>query len=719
MKVNKEWKQRLEMVEKEKNNQVKFFQKVDHGKSFVFQAGPGAGKTYMLIETIKHLLQKKHRQFDNHQQKIAVITYTNVAVNEVSARIGETEFLQVSTIHNFIWEEMNGYQKELVNIHKEYVKEEINKIDSNIQALDVKAYNNLDDDDKVCFLKEINKPSVRRIFHKYHYEKAEPSKNAYKKIFDFSRIGKTELDFFTNMKKFKKLVNKLYRKEQYQQALKSIRNEEKDFRKVEYRSELSYDRLDQMQISHDTVLIYAKRLIEKFPILRKVIIHKYPYILVDEFQDTRKEVIQILNTLDQYAASNEENFMVIYYGDEAQSIYENGVGSSLQKYHHNLSYLDKSINRRSHDQIVNIINKIRNDGYKQKSMYKDIYNRPVKFYHGNADQIKPFIEKYKSKWDISEENPLNCLFLTYRRIQDVLELGNFYKVMQNATLYREGSGYLRLSTELFSKDIEKLGEVQGTLYHLFDLLLFIEADNRSVSYLLKTPEISKNITLKTLENLIDSLRAIEGKTLKEILLSIEKIYEKDDEKGGKFRKLINYLFNYDVKEPFDLKAYKESIRVELGKLRRGKDLSNEFTEEKRKKAKQTLKDLLSVEKKYFINWVKYINNDFKDQIQYHTYQGTKGLEFNNQIIIMEERFARTYSFKDYFIQRKQVEKLKGSNYDRYIHVRNLFYVAASRAKKNLRILYIDDIDEIEEEVKAIFEKIYSFPSDENTKIFEE
>lgn len=75
-------------------------------RSFVLTGGAGSGKTYALIETIKGVYALRPKA------KIACITFTNVAVNEIKER-APFEDLVVLTIHEFLWMVISRYQNEL------------------------------------------------------------------------------------------------------------------------------------------------------------------------------------------------------------------------------------------------------------------------------------------------------------------------------------------------------------------------------------------------------------------------------------------------------------------------------------------------------------------------------------------------------------------------------------------------------------------------------
>lgn len=86
---------------------------IEASKSFVLEAGAGSGKTYTLIQTLNYLIQNKGEELKKVNQKIACITYTNTAKNQIIDRIEHNELVLVSTIHEFLWRTIKQYQKQL------------------------------------------------------------------------------------------------------------------------------------------------------------------------------------------------------------------------------------------------------------------------------------------------------------------------------------------------------------------------------------------------------------------------------------------------------------------------------------------------------------------------------------------------------------------------------------------------------------------------------
>ena len=109
----------LKISKENHNKEMESFEKI------IFDSGAGAGKTYALIETLKYIMIKKERQLKVNNQKIICITYTNVAADEIKQRLGKTQLVDVSTIHEYIWKTIGSYKKLLVDQHKNYLEKQI------------------------------------------------------------------------------------------------------------------------------------------------------------------------------------------------------------------------------------------------------------------------------------------------------------------------------------------------------------------------------------------------------------------------------------------------------------------------------------------------------------------------------------------------------------------------------------------------------------------
>ncbi|MBI1425583.1 MAG: AAA family ATPase [Gammaproteobacteria bacterium] len=82
-------------------------------KSFFLFAGAGSGKTRSLVKALAYVRQSASRYLETRGQRVAVITFTNAARDEILERLEFDPLVQVSTIHSFIWSLIKGYNKDI------------------------------------------------------------------------------------------------------------------------------------------------------------------------------------------------------------------------------------------------------------------------------------------------------------------------------------------------------------------------------------------------------------------------------------------------------------------------------------------------------------------------------------------------------------------------------------------------------------------------------
>src|SRR3990172_10004586 len=114
---------------------------IDQQKSFIVEAGAGSGKTWTLIESLKYILKNKTDSFLKNNQRIACITYTNVAKDEISERIEYNPIVVVSTIHEFLWSVIQPYQRELkrtiIDLNEEDTRKKIENLAESISNVTI------------------------------------------------------------------------------------------------------------------------------------------------------------------------------------------------------------------------------------------------------------------------------------------------------------------------------------------------------------------------------------------------------------------------------------------------------------------------------------------------------------------------------------------------------------------------------------------------------
>ncbi len=673
-------------INQEINIQVSINRLIDNNQNLIFNAGAGAGKTYALVESLKHIINTHGKNLKLHNQCVMCITYTNVAMNELKHRLGNTELIEISTIHERLWDIIKNHQEQLLPIHTQEIETEITKINRDLDTDDkFSRFKELGSTKQQEFITLINTEAIVKVFYKAYNKKSPEFKN------DISGLLTGYDDLLKNVSNFKSLVTKIYKKQKLVQCLVKISNNEEKYTNIRYDSKFNTDRLHRMLISHDTLIKYSLQIIKEYDLLKHIIIHKYPYILIDEYQDTNEQVIRIMALLSDYTRDNECKLFIGYFGDTAQNIYDEGVGSKISSLVGTIEKIDKPYNRRSTQEIINVINKIRNDHIQQKSIYEENNGESVKFYSGNVENIDTLIDHYKNEWSINTNNKLHCLVLTNKLVAQYNKFPRIYETISKTAYYKQY--YKAINTELLSSELSKLGEIPLLLYRIVNLKIKLESQGTTIFEIIPS-NIYKKLSFEDTSKIIDVLYETSTKpNLKDFLSDLFNQCNQDC--NATLKEIIKTHITFEGFD-FTLEGLISNLLVKL--------FQDESDDEN---APTLINDLLNVDFIEYRNWYNFINESSENEVIYHTYHGTKGEEYDNVIILMGNDFGKQdkNKFSNFFLNygkelSDELAKMKFNN------TRNLLYVACSRAIKNLRILYLDDVSTFQDEVKQIFGEIY-------------
>ena len=131
---------------------------------------------------------------------------------------------------------------------------------------------------------------------------------------------------------------------------------------------------------YDDVLYFAYRLLEKYPFIGHAVSVKYPYIFIDEFQDSTPIQVELLKKIASASFS-----VIGVIGDKAQAIY--GFAGTDSKLFDKFSLKGMRTyeiqgNRRSSEEIIDLLNKIRSD--LQQYSVNNIHSEKPILYVGDA-----------------------------------------------------------------------------------------------------------------------------------------------------------------------------------------------------------------------------------------------------------------------------------------------------------------------------------------------
>ena len=657
-----------ENIQVELNIQKMINDCLNNFESFCFDAGAGAGKTYALQKSIEHILRTEGENLKQNNQKILCITYTNAAKDEILERIGRNSSVIVSTIHEFLWGFI-AIQQELLTIeHKKKIREELNEIDQKVNSSPLYSTVTLAD-----FQVAISDEKFLKIFYN---TLTSPAQKFKEKIIAHNEYFK---DYLSNVNTFRTFVKNCIKKINLENTLNEI--ESKKTNKIVYNPIQNRDKLEKYVISHDTLLLYSQNIITGQNILKRLFSDRYPYVLVDEYQDTDGKVIDIMDSIRRYS-STKKKFMVGFFGDSLQSIYDSGIGNLPNK--HEYKIIEKKFNRRSSKQIVELIEKIRNDNFGQQSIYTDFDNGSYNFYISGDDfNIDTFLQ---------ENHLINntaCLLMKNDDISKARDFDEILSVLKKFPRF-SGANFENVSNEFLQKNLQHMGWFLREILTFIDFIQKVRDDNSTVREIIQFITSNKpKLTFAVMKQFIGNLREPNLSTLS-IDRCIDEIANIQEPISG----------NDILKKIFLIDDTAENILLNI--KNRAYDYfyySQDSEESERETA--VVDEFFNLDISQFIKWYNYIFDDSKQEsISYYTLHGSKGLEFDNVVVVLQDNFARKNDYCKYYFENYGNPDCLDK---RFSEVRNLLYVACSRAKLNLHVIYICSLKKnILENIKSIF-----------------
>lgn len=604
---------------------------IGNGNNFLLSGGAGSGKTYTLVQVIKKCIN------NFPTSKVACMTYTNAAVKEIEERVNHKN-LNVTTIHDFLWDNIKHFQKEL----------------------------------KQSLIALANDDLITRII--------------------ISSVNPVPNDFFDDLDKG-----------------------------IQYKE---YLRLQEGIISHDELLILANHLFRTYPKLNDILKDRFKFVFVDEYQDTSKLVIEIL--LEHFKLSNRKN-ITGFFGDSMQCIYDNTIGN-LDAYKgeedNKVREVKKQQNRRNPRLVIDLANRLRTDGLIQTE--SDDKNAPnmneegtlkagdIQFLYSNNNNIQAV--KDHLAWDFEDSKNTKELNLTHNLIADKAGIRNLMNIYNNDGILNYKN---RIRKHIKDNHIEEDFSAM-TFGQVIDFIGTVNPTPRMQEFIDDNPELyEKAISLNWV---VFSKLYVD----KDQLLDDKKQSEDDENKKGSKRdalirhlfKIENNIFLYSNKRYNEfLRAtdYRFSIRkIEDKKVLKanieslinvGEKTIEEVINEANGNGVCIIDDKLErfkTDKEYLFNRVKKVKyKEFQKLFIYlegftpfSTQHKTKGAEFDNVLVILDNGGWNNYNFKNLFLVAGSESVLE--------RTQKLFYVCCTRSKEKLAIYFNSPSEEVITKAKEWF-----------------
>lgn len=603
-------------------------QLIDNGRNFLLSGGAGSGKTYSLVSVIRQVIA------EYPTAKVACMTYTNAAVKEIEERVNLRN-LNVSTIHDFLWDNIKHFQKEL--------KEAMISL-ANIQ--------------------EVSKISIDDV---------HPIPDAY---FDLLPDG------------------------------------------IQYKE---FVRVREGIISHDELLIVANYLFEKYPKLSSIVKDKYKFIFIDEYQDTNKAVVDIFLT---HFKQSERKTIIGFFGDAMQSIYEDGIGN-LDEYKGNdadtVNEIPKKQNRRNPQLVIDLANKLRTDGITQEPSVDPkapnmaegkVKQGAVLFLHstdGDINKVEKFLEENYS-WNFGNSRETKELNLThnliagkagFRTLMDIYDKDHILGFRDRIRIYIKDNNIVTdFSGNTFGEVIQVLQQGKGgrdlnPVSPTNTMKAFIDDNAELFNY-------AKSLSYSDFSKMyVDKDQLLDDK---------KQDGNDENKKGSKRDNLIKHLFKIQTNiSLYQNKKYNEFLRATDYRFRiisiASKKALKENIESLVNVGEKTIEDVINDANEKGICLIDDKLNDFKDKKKYlynrvkgvkftefqklyeylegqtpfSTQHKTKGAEFDNVLVILDNGGWNNYNFGNLFLETGSPSVLN--------RTQKIFYVCCTRTKEKLAVFF--------------------------------
>lgn len=542
------------------------FAALDDRRNFKLEAGAGAGKTYSLIQALRRILENKPVYLPRSDQRVACLTYTKVARDEIKARTDEDPAIFADTLHGFLWEMISPYQKALT--------------------------------------------AVLRSSESWKEPLAE--------------------------------------------------NPEISGLAIEYDLGIRGIHEDRITLHHNDIPKFAIQLFgnEKF---RSLITDRFPVIFIDEYQDTPSGLAEAV--LSGHG-EDRTNPVVGFFGDHWQQIYDRTCGSID---HSSLTSIPKNANFRSDRSVVDFLNKLRPELL--QAPRADAGEGTVTIYHSNSWQG----DRQSGVWkgQISQEATRSCL--------------SWLQSASPSSMWVQDSKDLKILMLTHATIANELGYPSlPKVFRYNDS--FAKKEDPVIEYLIDTAEPAMHAFSEHKYGELFRLLGSKGPTLHA---------PKDKRRWSEyFDSLISAGDTGTIGDVLDLLNSQDLFSVSTRVTKRGRELKEALLalgpEEKLEQPRKLVEHQALRAVPY--SEIRALRSYLEDSTPFSTKHSVKGAEFDD-VIVLVGRGWNNYDFAKMIAAYAPLSKPSLRQAGSFERSRNLFYVAASRAKHNLALLFVQELSD--------------------------
>lgn len=570
-------------------------------QSFFLYAGAGSGKTYSLVKALEDFNVAYGESQRRLGKKVAVITYTNAACDEIIERVKGGPLFHISTIHSFCWAQIKSFNDDIRRWLQAELPAEIEKLE--IQEAKGRAG---------------TQASVTR-------QRSMASK-------------RERLDWLSSRREFTYSSNG--------------------------------DNIGKASLSHPEVLQICACFLLTKPSFAQMVVSKYPFLLIDESQDTNKQLVEAFFELEK---QHQGRFGLGLIGDMMQRIYGDGKPDLGKDLPDRWQTPVKKMNRRSPSRIIALANDIRSETDEQKQCVLQGKGKGyVRLYIASAElENKPAFERevreamavHTSDELWKEPQKVKHLMLEHMMAASRMGFSEMYSALKSSKRLTTGlNGGDLPAVRLFSEyvlplyHLEKAGEKHGVMNHIRrSKSPLLHPDFLKASSLADAPLLPLKQAINSLVALIDEKPDV---SFQEVLLCVS----------------ASNLFSL----PQSLFPFAENIEAID---------ETEGTDEK-VSSLDAISNFLQTPFNQIESYRKYVSGEGS----FDTHQGVKGREFNRVLVVMDDEEAGGFLFsyeKLFEVKsptKNDIDKLAKGEDTGVDRTRRLFYVTCTRAEESLALV---------------------------------
>lgn len=605
----------------------------DPPRSFNMVSGAGSGKTTSLIKALKAIIESRGELLRLRRQRVACITYTEIAAGEIWADVGNNPLVHVSTIHSFMWSLIRPFPADIRSWVAGRIEEKLQELRDATTNFGPRV-------------QQRTRDKTQRDIARYEQQR--------------ERIGQVPSFKYGTGGDYGKGI-----------------------------------------LGHDDIIRMVPQILLERPLFRTLLAQQFPFLFVDESQDTAENVVEALKAVDRQPGAK---FCLGFFGDPMQRIYSTGIG--VIEPEGSWTSITKPENFRCAETVLQVANSIRRPVGDLTQIRGRMLEREghLESVRGSAHIFVLPIDEYRNErlaqvraWIAQRNND---------HVWSMDESGNLIKVLvivHRMAAKRLGFDDLYAAFNDKAPETFKSGFLDATAWPLRPFVSFVLPLAAAVR---DGREFEGMQILRAHSPLIapNHLQGVKvAKRLAELRMLTAKLGElmahSSAATNAEVLNLLhtNGLLMLDPRIVAYLNLLSSSVSVEA------KEAEDEDDGEELSKEVSAMEAFLACRANQFWGYQTYVN----EQSPFSTQQGIKGAEFERVLVVLDDDEGThvQFSYEKYFgikplTQRDQTNQREGKETS-VERTRRLFYVCCTRALQDLVVVFFTaDAITAEQKVRA-------------------